>query len=266
MYKFYVGVPPASLKEVVIAVLDRQSHGSERKCVYKLEQGPKITREDGSPLLDIALEKVQLDEFNTITVAFLSETNELGIQLPEKDILIIVPFAITDILDLAPYLTRAAQKLYSAPAYKGAVINFIVVEKSAQEDTFSLPSSMVMAFRTVSGSMVFVGSINSQRVSVGRQNNQPTEIILMPAWNFNLAKAISTGVDREIYKNYSSEGLIRDSTEIFDAAGRYAAEVWGVSQVVISYQVPLPGGKSGFRVPVVFEFDSGAWRIANKHN
>ena len=164
-------MPPASLKEVVIAVLDRQSHGFERECVYKLEQGPKITREDGSPLLDIALEKVQLDEFNTITVAFLSEkTNELGIQLPEKDILIIVPFAITDILDLAPYLTRAAQKLYSAPAYKGAIINFIVVEKSAQEDTFSLPSSMVMAFRTVSGSMVFVGSINFQRVSVGRQN------------------------------------------------------------------------------------------------
>ena len=128
-YRFYARVPPASLKEVVIAVSDRQSHGSEGECVYKLEQGPKITREDGSPLPDIALEKVKLDEFNTITVAFLSETNELGIRLPEKDVLIIVPFAITDILDLAPYLTRAAQKLYSAPAYKGTTINFIAVEK-----------------------------------------------------------------------------------------------------------------------------------------
>ena len=125
---------------------------------------------------------------------------------------------------------------------------------------------MIMAFRTVSGSVVFVGSINFQRVSVGRQKDQPTEIILIPAWNFNLAKAISTGVNSEIYRNYSSEGLIRDSTEIFDAAGRYAAEVWGVSQVVISYQVPLSGGKSGFRVPVMFEFDNGVWRIANKRN
>ena len=38
VYKFYARMPPVSLNEVVIAVSDRQSHGSEGKCVYKLEQ------------------------------------------------------------------------------------------------------------------------------------------------------------------------------------------------------------------------------------
>jgi hypothetical protein len=263
-FKPYASTLPPSLKQVVIDVSDRQSRRSEAKCVYKVAQGPKITREDGSPLPDIVLEKVQLDERNTITIAALSESIEFGIQLPEKDILIIVPFATTDILDLAPYLTRAAQKLYSAPAYKGTIINFLAAEKSTQEDTYSLPSLMVMAFKTASGSVVFVESIKFQRLTVGSQDNRHREIVVISAWSFNLAKALSAGPNSEAYKNYNSEGVIRDSTEIFDLVGRYAAEVFKVSQVFISHQAAIAGGK--FNVPVVFELDNGVWRILNRHN
>ena len=255
-----------SIKEVMIDVSDRQSRRSEGKCVYNVAQGAKITQEDGSLLPGIVLEKVQLDKQNSISIASLSETNEIGIQLPEKDILIVVPFATTDVLDLAPYLTRVAQTLYDTPAYKGTIIRFLAAEKSAQENAYNVPSLALMAFKTVSGGVVFVESINFQRVTVGSQNNQPRELIVISAWNFNLARAFAAGPNSETYKNYSSDGMIRDSTEIFDAVGRHAAEVWGVSQAVISYQVPLPGGRSGFRVPVVFEFDNGVWRISNKHN
>jgi hypothetical protein len=260
------GTPPPSLKEVVIDVSDRQSQRSEGKCVYKVAQNSKITREDGSPLLDIALEKVQLDDSNSITIASLSERNEVLTQHPVKDILIAVPFGTTGILDLAPYLTRAAQKLYSDPAYKGTIINFLVAEKSVQEDTYSLPSLRVMAFTTAPGSVALVSLINFQRVGIGRQDNQPREIIAISAWNFNLAKAIAAGLNSEAYKDYSSEGVFRDSTEIFDAVGRYAAEAFKVSQVIISHEAPLPGGKAWFRVPIVVEFDNGVWRIANKRN
>ena len=80
----YTSSPPSSLKEVVTSVFDRQSSRSEANCVYKVAQWPKITRLDGSPLPDISFEKVQLDDQNTVSIASVSETNEIDIPLPHK--------------------------------------------------------------------------------------------------------------------------------------------------------------------------------------
>ena len=114
-----------------------------------------------------------------------------------------MPFAITDILDLAPYLTCVAQILYAHQAYKGTTINFLAAEKNTQENTFSLPSSTIMAFRTVSGSIVFVESINFQRVTVGRLDITLREIIaiLRVELEFNKSDGIPRSENSENIQN-----------------------------------------------------------------
>lgn len=262
-FKPYSTRLPSSLKEVAINVLDQHGSRSEGKCVYKVAQGPKITREDGSKLPDIALEKVQLGEFDTISIASLSKTNEVYFQLPVTDIMISVPFATADIIDLAPYLTRAAQKLYAAPAYKGTIIKFVAVENGAQEDIGSLPNLKVMAFQTASGAVVFLQDIKFQSSLI---RGKDYEFVNILAWNPNLANAVAAGANSETYSNYIREGIIKDGTELLNVAGRYAAEAFKVSQVVISYQAMTPSNGFMFNLPVTFEFDNGAWRIANQHN
>jgi hypothetical protein len=192
--------------------------------------------------------------------------NEADVQLPVADILIVVPFATTDMLDLAPYLTRVAQKLYSAPGYKGTIIKFLAAEKNISKETHILPSLMVMAFKTASGSVVFVERIIFQRVPIKNQANQFQEIAVVPAWNLNLAKAMSAGLTGEMLKNYISGGLIEDSTEVFDTVGRYTAETFKVSQVVVSNRATLASGMFISGLQVVFESDNGVWRISRKPN
>ncbi|MGO9472155.1 MAG: hypothetical protein ACLPWS_01830 [Rhodomicrobium sp.] len=254
----YTSSPPSSLKEVVTSVFDRQSSRSEANCVYKVAQWPKITRLDGSPLPDISFEKVQLDDQNTVSIASVSETNEIDIPLPIKEILIIVPFAATDLLGLAPYLTRVAQKLYDAPAYKGTLIRFVAAEKNVQESTYKSLGIMVWAFRTVSGAIVFVESV---RLVQGK--NFP--VIGISAWSFNLTEAAAAGLNSETLRNYFSKGVNRDATEVFDLVGRYAAESFKVSQVGVG-ETTVPGSKYKIGVPVVFECDNGVWRITNERS
>jgi hypothetical protein len=263
VFKPYSTRLPSSLKEVVINVSYLHDSRYEEKCIYKVAQGPKILRADGSTLPDIALEKVQLGESDTVSIASVSETNEVYFHRPVTDILISVPFAITNIIDLAPYLTRAAKKLYSAPEYKGTIVNFVAVENSAREDIGSLPNLKVMAFQTVSGAVVFLEDIKFQSSLIG---GKEYEFVSVLAWNPNLTNAAAAGANSEAYNNYIREGIINDSAELFNAAGRYAAEAFKVSQVVISYQAVSPGNGFRFSLPVTFEFDNGAWRIANKHN
>src|SRR5262249_25691343 len=54
-FRFYTRTLHPSLKEVAIDVLGRESRRSEGECIYKVTQYPRITREDGSLLAEIAL-------------------------------------------------------------------------------------------------------------------------------------------------------------------------------------------------------------------
>jgi hypothetical protein len=67
-----------------------------------------------------------------------------------------------------------------------------------------------------------------------------------------------------MFESYSSEGLIKDDTEVLDTVGRYAAEVYKALQVVVVNQAVIPGSKFRLRTPVVFELDNGIWRVADK--
>jgi hypothetical protein len=266
---------PPSLKEIVINASDRQGHLSEEKCVYKVAQGPKITREDGSALPEIALENIHLDESTSISIAVLSEMNEEEVRpsvtdiLTEKDILIVVPFATTDMLNLVPYLTRVAQKLYSLPAYRETIIKFLASEKNGQGDTYKSASLIVRAFKTNEGNIEFIESIKYQDLTSKLKKSQDSklgELIVILSWNLNLAKAMSADLNGEVFKTYISDGVIRDSTEVLDAVGKYAAESYNVSQVVVAHHATLADGRfmSGFHV--VFESNDGVWKILNKPN
>jgi hypothetical protein len=248
-----------SIKEYQLDISDRGSPGSKERCVYKVTEGAEITREDGSHLPNIALEKIHLDEINTVSIAFLSEENSLLLPLPLKQILIVVPFPTIDTLDLAPFLTRAAQKLYSESEYRGSIIRFVAAsEKNVGQDTYSLPSETVIAFRGVSGMPVFLESLKFMPT-------KNSSAIAITAWNSNLTEAAAAGRNGESLKNYVSQNLNRDTTKVFDAAGRYAAEFFKSSQVTIA-EITVPGSKVKLGLPVLFEFDDGVWRIASKRN
>jgi hypothetical protein len=231
-FKPYYRTLPPILKEVVTEVSDRQSRRSEGKCVYKVSQGPRITRQDDSLLPDISFEKVQLDDEQTASIAFISETNEIDKLLPVKEILIILPFATTDLVNLAPYLARLAQKLYDTLVYRETIIRFVVAEKNVQEGTYKSLGIKVWAFRTVSGSVVFVESLIFQRAPRDAVNKKKfQENITISAWSSNLTEAAAAGLNSETLRNYFSEGVNRDGTEVFDIVGRYATELFKVSQV-----------------------------------
>ncbi len=261
---YYRSLPP-TLKEVVVEISGLQSRRSEGKCIYKVSQGPRITHQDDLLLPDISFEKVQLDDKQTVSIALMSENREIDKPLPIKEILIIEPFTTSELVNLAPYLERLAKKLYDTPVYRGTIIRFVVAERNVEEGAYKPLGIKVWAFRTISGSVVFVEFLMFQRAPRDAVKPKVREVLTIAAWSSHLSEAAAAGLNSETLRNYLSDGLNRDAAEVFDILGRYSAERFKVSQVGV-YETTMPGGKFWIRAPVVFEFDDGVWKITTKPN
>jgi hypothetical protein len=64
--------------------------------------------------------------------------------------------------------------------------------------------------------------------------------------------------------DYMKGALYDDALTAFDAAGRYAADKFGVSNAVVLSRTPFPASTAGLQIPVAFERRGDEWHITNR--
>lgn len=254
-----------SLKKFTINLVGKQ-YAEPHTCKYNIDKG-LFTQQDGSPVpkAEPALETIQINSADALTVASFSLTRTSFTPFPVLDVLIPSLYVSSDIPKLAAFLTKAAEQLYKKSAFQDVIIRFLAV----QGDTlhyFKLPAYPVMAFKGASNEVVLVEQIKFQVTALQPEGGERevNQFVLVQALNANLLQAVTLGEADDAYKAYMRDGVYQDATRVLEAIGRFAADAFQVSKVVVSSAAPIPGSGLGINIPVMFQRDGTGWKITNR--
>ncbi len=187
---------------------------------------------------------------------------------PVQNVLIPSLFVASDIAKLASSLKQGAVQLYDRSRYRNKIIRFL----AAQGDTlhyFKLPPYVVMAINGPENKIVLVEDIKYQTTMLTPKDGGDSIVknfINIQALDPKLMRALASGNADEAYKAYMRDGLHEYAAEIVETAGKYAADAFNASEIIVNFRATIPSSGFGINIPVTFTRDNGTWNIINNSN
>jgi hypothetical protein len=238
-------------------------------CEYKIENG-LFLKNDGSPVpkAQPTFEIIRSGSSAELTVAAFSMTQTPLVPFPVQDVLIPSLFVGSDVAKLASSLKQGAVQLYGKSRYQNKIIRFLAV----QGDTlhyFKLPPYVVMAIKGPENNIVLVEDIKYQTtmlISKDGGDSIVRNFVIIQALDSKLIQALASGNADEAYKAYMRDGLHEYAAEIVETAGKYAADAFNVSEIIVNFRAKIPSSGFGINIPVTFTRDNGTWSIIKNSN
>jgi hypothetical protein len=207
-------------------------------CEYKIENG-LFLKNDGSPVpkAQPTFEIIRSGSSAELTVAAFSMTQTPLVPFPVQDVLIPSLFVGSDVAKLASSLKQGAVQLYGKSRYQNKIIRFLAV----QGDTlhyFKLPPYVVMAIKGPENNIVLVEDIKYQTtmlISKDGGDSIVRNFVIIQALDSKLIQALASGNADEAYKAYMRDGLHEYAAEIVETAGKYAADAFNISEIIVNF-------------------------------
>lgn len=245
-------------KEKIRVFIDTGSE-TTTTCDYTIINKNRIVGDANTDLPMVQIQEISIDD-GSYQIAILSETQEVGMDSPLQDVLVVLPTTEFNMHSLTLALSRLASHLYRTAQFVGKIINFIVVAKD--KDAFIFPPTYItpsIGVMTIQISADFY--ILSDRIwfSPG--------VLSISVWNDGLTSVLSSHFNKtdplsnEDFSRYVSGPLFADSEKVFEAIGLPKAKIWNVPKVVIYNRTVVSQPPYDIGLPVVFFYKEGVWTM-----
>lgn len=268
------------LKKMTVEVKDL--NGNTKTCRFDIKKRLYLTPTRDMPNLVIGrkYKKLVVDGFGIVPFALLGHTKRPDANVRIIEFLIVVPFALSDHPRLLKFLSAAAREIYSAgekaaqlrgiTKNKDFIIRFTALPRGATEPSFTLPGLTFLAFRHGKSDIVFTSKmqyrlLTMRKVSDQETNTTPREFLSVTLLSENSNSCLS----KDTFKKQGAStpaDCVRivannQSQKALESFAQYAAEKYGVSEIMFMLVVQTKKPMVGLRWPIKYQRVGGKWKV-----
>jgi len=268
-----LGIMPAKLQKAIVHI-DDPTAGESSKCEFEIRGRVALVNSDGSPLGPQKKDHFQLavGAKAKIPAAILAFSRRPDVAKSMLDLQIYVPIPVQDTAKLEPILKVVAKSLFKRKMLQGHPIRMTVLA-IAGEGKVRFPGLLVMAFPAPNGEVVLINDMKLKfMMFVSSEQSKPTNRVFLEITSFDtvLTKAsrITGKGDKQPdpidAKSIFWKRVNKNARMVLSAAGRFAAEQYGVDRIVVVSSKMIPDKKMRRKLRIPIDRKGDEWVLTDQ--